>query len=480
MSQKTAIPVLILLLLIVLPLSVRSQSNTPPDSAIAEVALERAPTSAEVMRERISKAKAMLAVRNFGAALYELENIRRENAEPSVNRVVNVLLMHAYLELSDYPKAQNLLKEMHGSKVSDSASDYLAAAGQVVNCAKSQADRYKSLGLNINDRNLPTVAVADIEGMRATLELVIEQSKEITAQSEYRSNAAALIEETSAARGNIARDAYDARRWKDQVADAREQMISGRSVVLSATTPPEKSDKEAEVAASRIANDGSGIDRADPSEKESAGKPADDEVAENLPEKTPVYVPNTNKPSTDSGAKTDPSGTRKENPGAGNEVPANSVSEKKPDPGRKAGTGTDATGRPVRIIGSAKNDGSPKTDGGDQPNVRSSLSKEVVSEKQNYADDAQPLPLGSLIGYATRRVSPVYPRQARSLRLTGVVTLKILVDEEGSVAEIADSDGPALLTRAAEDAVRKWKFRPFVRDGQPVKATGFVSFNFDL
>ena len=42
------------------------------------------------------------------------------------------------------------------------------------------------------------------------------------------------------------------------------------------------------------------------------------------------------------------------------------------------------------------------------------------------------------------------------------------------------SSGPAIvMVLEAEDAIRKWRFRPFTRDGQPVKAVGFVSFNFN-
>ena len=37
-----------------------------------------------------------------------------------------------------------------------------------------------------------------------------------------------------------------------------------------------------------------------------------------------------------------------------------------------------------------------------------------------------------------------------------------------------------MLQAAAKDAIRKWEFKPFVRGGQPVKAIGFVNFNFSL
>lgn len=56
------------------------------------------PTSGDVMRDRISKAKAFIVVRNYSAAIYELENLRKESGDPAVRAVVNVLLMNSYLE----------------------------------------------------------------------------------------------------------------------------------------------------------------------------------------------------------------------------------------------------------------------------------------------------------------------------------------------------------------------------------------------
>jgi protein TonB len=64
--------------------------------------------------------------------------------------------------------------------------------------------------------------------------------------------------------------------------------------------------------------------------------------------------------------------------------------------------------------------------------------------------------------------------------MTGIVKIELVIDETGQVAEVAKTSGPAMLQRAATDAVRKWKFKPFIRDGESVKAMGFVSFNFSL
>src|SRR5215204_5103921 len=71
-----------------------TQASTPAQTP-APITVEKQPTSAEVMRERISKAKSYIAVRNYNAAIYELENIRRETGDTSVNAVTNVLLMNS-------------------------------------------------------------------------------------------------------------------------------------------------------------------------------------------------------------------------------------------------------------------------------------------------------------------------------------------------------------------------------------------------
>ena len=95
-------------------------------------------------------------------------------------------------------------------------------------------------------------------------------------------------------------------------------------------------------------------------------------------------------------------------------------------------------------------------------------------------DKASPLEVGSLIAYATRQAPPIYPTAAKTMRTSGIVRVDVTVNEAGDVAEVQKTSGPALLQGAAKDAIKKWKFKPFVRDGQPVKATGFVSFNFNL
>ena len=208
-------------------------TNQPAASGV------RTPTAAEIMRDRISKAKAYIAVRNYNAANYELESIRRESADTSVISVVNVLLMNSYLEQGDYKRAQDFLNDAYRTQTTTkpgAADAYFAIASQIVKGARNRVERYRALGLNPSDRMLPLEAINDLEKMRETLELVVTQSKEISKNKVKAPDAMALLEEASVSRSLIARDDYDASKWQNEVADTREDLASSRSVVQSAVT----------------------------------------------------------------------------------------------------------------------------------------------------------------------------------------------------------------------------------------------------
>jgi len=62
--------------------------------------------------------------------------------------------------------------------------------------------------------------------------------------------------------------------------------------------------------------------------------------------------------------------------------------------------------------------------------------------------------------HVERRVAPVYPELARRMRISGVVHIAVNVAADGSVKNAKATDGNPMLTPAAEEAVRKWKFVP--------------------
>jgi len=60
--------------------------------------------------------------------------------------------------------------------------------------------------------------------------------------------------------------------------------------------------------------------------------------------------------------------------------------------------------------------------------------------------------------HVEKRVAPVYPELARRMHISGVVKLDVKVAPDGSVSDVKATNGNQLLTSAAEEAVRKWKF----------------------
>ncbi len=92
----------------------------------------------------------------------------------------------------------------------------------------------------------------------------------------------------------------------------------------------------------------------------------------------------------------------------------------------------------------------------------------------------KPLEVGSLLTKAMDKPAPSYPQTARAARVGGVVTVYLMLDENGAVSKVERTDGPELLRGAAAAAARRWKFRPTVVNGQPVRVSGYINFNFAL
>ena len=58
--------------------------------------------------------------------------------------------------------------------------------------------------------------------------------------------------------------------------------------------------------------------------------------------------------------------------------------------------------------------------------------------------------------------------------------MEVTVNSDGSVGDVEIKSGNPILTHAAVDAVKRWKFKPFTADGKPVKAQAPVAFSFKL
>lgn len=95
-------------------------------------------------------------------------------------------------------------------------------------------------------------------------------------------------------------------------------------------------------------------------------------------------------------------------------------------------------------------------------------------------DDSKVVRGGVLNGRLISRPVLKYPKAARKARITGNVTVQIIVDEQGKVIRSAAISGPEELRPAAETAAKEAQFSPTLLGGAPVKVSGTITFNFSL
>lgn len=86
--------------------------------------------------------------------------------------------------------------------------------------------------------------------------------------------------------------------------------------------------------------------------------------------------------------------------------------------------------------------------------------------------------IGALNNLAVRLAKPVYPAHAHKMNIQGQVTVQITLDAEGNILSAKATDGPAMLRSPSEDAALKSKFNPARVGDQPVKANGFIIYNY--
>ncbi len=91
---------------------------------------------------------------------------------------------------------------------------------------------------------------------------------------------------------------------------------------------------------------------------------------------------------------------------------------------------------------------------------------------------AKPVEGGVLNSKATSLPKAVYPEEAKRLRISGRVTVRVVVDENGKVISAKAIDGPAALRETAEAAARQATFAPTTQGGITVKVTGTLTYDF--
>jgi len=93
----------------------------------------------------------------------------------------------------------------------------------------------------------------------------------------------------------------------------------------------------------------------------------------------------------------------------------------------------------------------------------------------------KPLPVSHWAeGNLIFRVQPVYPALARQARIQGSVQLRAIISKAGTIENLAVVSGHPMLVKSAIDAVRQWRYRPYLLNGDPVEVETEVTVNFLL
>jgi protein TonB len=87
---------------------------------------------------------------------------------------------------------------------------------------------------------------------------------------------------------------------------------------------------------------------------------------------------------------------------------------------------------------------------------------------------------GVIQGMKIKDVAPIYPPNAKYARIQGSVLLRAVINKNGDVADLEVLDGPIELVVSAVNAVRQWKYRPYILMGEPVEVDTTITVNYVL
>lgn len=85
-----------------------------------------------------------------------------------------------------------------------------------------------------------------------------------------------------------------------------------------------------------------------------------------------------------------------------------------------------------------------------------------------------------LAGSLVNRVRPEYPYPAKMAHVQGQVVLAAIISKEGTIENLRVVTGHPMLVRAVIEAVSRWRYRPYILNGEPVEVETQITVNFTL
>jgi len=87
---------------------------------------------------------------------------------------------------------------------------------------------------------------------------------------------------------------------------------------------------------------------------------------------------------------------------------------------------------------------------------------------------------GVMAGNLLDKIAPQYPAIAKAARIEGTVVLEATISRAGTIENLRVLSGPPMLQQAAIDAVRSWRYKPYLLNGEPVEVQTTVNIVFHL
>ena len=87
---------------------------------------------------------------------------------------------------------------------------------------------------------------------------------------------------------------------------------------------------------------------------------------------------------------------------------------------------------------------------------------------------------GVTSGMKIKDAVPVYPEQAKYAHIQGMVLMSVVINKNGEVEDLEVLDGPIELVVSAVNAVRQWKYRPYILNGKPVEVSTQITVKYTL
>jgi len=108
----------------------------------------------------------------------------------------------------------------------------------------------------------------------------------------------------------------------------------------------------------------------------------------------------------------------------------------------------------------------------------SELESEIPASKPLIQPAPTTVPAEVMEGLITHKIEPIYPEAARQANIQGIVALDVTIGPDGTVVDVRPISGPEQLAPAAVDAVKWWRFQPYLLNGQAVQVRTTLAVDF--